>query len=164
MPYDDTTEAAEILARARFALSRVARAASERERRTAAEHLVKTACAVLQDCGYQVRQQFERDTAEVGLADVGWTFLTYDDPGFRVAPWDVRTKETTGEAVEVAVTWDAASSRFIGTSPDEYRIPVPGQPRESRNAVAVVAETIVAVLGGPDVKPALPSVGGIKVR
>ncbi len=164
MAYDDTTEAAEILARGRFSLSKAARTASERDRRTAAEHFVKTLCAVLQECGYQVRQQFERDTAEVGLADVGWIFVTFDDPAFKVTPWDVRTKEPTGEATLVPIAWDAAASRFAGTSPDPYRVPIPGQPREKRSAVAVMAETIVAVLGSPGVKPSTPSVGGMKVR
>lgn len=164
MGYDDTTEAAEILARGRFALSKAARAASDRERRIGAEHFLKTLCAVLQECGYQVRQQFERDTAEVGLPDVGWIFVTFDDPTFRVTPWDIRNKEPTGESSQVPVSWDAATSRFIGTAFDAYRVPIPGQPRERRSAVAVIADVIVAVLGSPSVKPSPPSAGNIRVR
>src|SRR5436309_14124636 len=113
MGYDDTIEATEILARGRFALSKIARTASERDRRIAAEHFVRTLCAALQECGYQVRQQFERDTAEIGLTDVGWLFVSFDDPSFKVIPWDVRTKEATGDATHVPITWDAASSRFV---------------------------------------------------
>jgi hypothetical protein len=164
MGYDDTMEAAEILARGRFALSKAARTASERERRTAAEHFVKTLCAVLQECGYQVRQQFERDTAEVGLSDVGWVFVTFDDPAFRVTPWDVRNKEPTGESTQVPISWDAATSRFAGTAMDAFRVPIPGQPRERRSAIAVMADVIVTVLGSPAVRPSAPSVGGIKVK
>jgi hypothetical protein len=161
VPYDDTTEAAEILARGRYALSKGARATSERERRTAAQQLIKALCTVLQENGYQVRQQFEPDTAEVGLSEVGWTFVHYDDPGFRVAPWDIRTKDTMGDPVHVAIEWDAGTAQFVGKSPDEYRVPTPGQPRQSRNALAVLADAIIQVLGGPDVRP---SIGSIRVR
>jgi hypothetical protein len=153
----DTREAAEILHRARFALSKSARDSSERRRRQAAEELVKTLCEVLGAAGFQVRRQFEPDNAEIGLADVGWVFLTYEDPGFRVEPWDIRTKSPTGYAVQAPITWDPIRSRFTGTAPDEYLVPVPGEPRQKADALSVVAKTIVAVLNarpqGPGDRP-----------
>jgi hypothetical protein len=134
MPYD-LDEATGILARAHAALSPAAHNDRERAALDLQEAVKKAAVAA----GY------ETQGTTIAQPKQGAVF-TVVDGGFFIGVKDYPERGNTRTFSDLAIEYDPLTKMYIGTEYDDTIVPVPGEPRRRRSAVAVVAERIVALI------------------
>lgn len=138
MPYD-LDEAKAILARAHVALS----PATNQDRERAALDLQDAVTKTAEAAGYETQRAGSRITIAQPRQGAVFTIV---DGGFFIGVKDFPEMGTTRQFGDLAIEYDPLTKMYIGKEYDNTIVPVPGEPRRRRSAVAVVAERIVALI------------------
>jgi hypothetical protein len=137
MPYD-LTEAETIFARAHHQLDPTSHYT---DREIAANELLDAVGHAAEDAGYQVRNPSGGARTIILQSHGAVTAVVDDDRFYLHVAGPPQTSIT-----DLAIEYDPVTKAFVGKVEDTFVLPVPGEPRKRRNAVAVVAERIVELL------------------